>query len=149
MAIPRLPQDFREFLKLLNDQSVDYLLVGSYAVGYHGYVRSTGDMNIWIRRDQSNAEKLVSVLTQFGFGVEKLSPDLFMKENNVVRLGVPPFRIELMTTLSGVKFEKCDQNKVETSVDGIKIPLINLDDLKANKKATGRHKDLDDLEHLP
>lgn len=149
MAIPALPPDFKEFLKLLNSHSVEYLLVGGYAVGYYGYPRATADMDIWIAHTSSNAQKLVAAIKEFGFNVPELTPELFLKENQVIRMGVPPFRIEIVTSASGVTFEECYAARVRAVIDDIEVNLISLDHLKANKRAAGRHKDLDDLEHLP
>jgi len=149
MAIPALPPDFKEFLKLLNSHSVEYLLVGGYAVGYYGYPRATADMDIWIAHTPSNAQKLVAAIKEFGFNVPELTPELFLKENQVIRMGVPPFRIEIVTSASGVTFEECYAARVRAVIDDIEVNLISLDHLKANKRAAGRHKDLDDLEHLP
>jgi len=149
MATTRLPPDFREFLQLLNSRGVEYLLIGGYAVGFYGYPRTTGDMDIWVASHPANADRLVGVLREFGFGVPELSPQLFLRENQVVRMGVPPFRIEVLTTISGVSFDECYRERVQRTVDGVELHLISLHHLKANKKASGRHKDLDDLEHLP
>ncbi len=144
----KLPQDFKEFLKLLADHKIDYLLVGGYAVGFYGYVRATADIDIWVRNEKSNAERLVMALREFGFAMETIVPSMFLKVDNIVRLGQPPFRIELMTAISGVIFDECfERAKVET-LDGIDVKIISLEDLRANKRAAGRHKDLDDLEHL-
>lgn len=149
MAIPSLPPDFKEFLRLLNSHGVEYLLVGGYAVGYYGYPRATADMDIWVARTPQNADKLVTVLKEFGFDVPELSPELFLKENQVIRMGVPPFRIEIVTSASGVTFEECYAARVRAVIDDLEVNIISLDHLKANKKAIGRHKDLDDLGHLP
>lgn len=149
MGTPTLPPDFKEFLRLLNSHTVEYLLVGGYAVGYYGYPRATADMDIWVARTPQNAAKLVTVLKEFGFNVPELSPELFLRENQVIRMGVPPFRIEIVTSASGVTFEECYAARVQAVIDDIEVNMISLDHLKANKRATGRHKDLDDLEHLP
>src|SRR4051812_28029940 len=102
MATIRLPHDFKEFLQLLNSEGVKYLLVGGYAVAYYGYARATGDMDVWVAPEPRNAAKILEVLRRFGFGEAVASPDLFLKEDQVVRMGVPPMRIELLTTISGV-----------------------------------------------
>ncbi len=149
MAIPSLPPDFKEFLRLLNSHGVEYLLVGGYAVGYYGYPRATADMDIWVARTPQNADRLVRVLKEFGFNVPDLSPELFLKERQVIRMGVPPFRIEIVTSASGVTFEECYSARVRAVIDDIEVNIISLDHLKANKRAAGRHKDFDDLEHLP
>jgi predicted nucleotidyltransferase len=149
MATVKLPHDFKEFLKLLNDNGVRYLLVGGYAVAYHGYPRATADMDIWIEVDPSNASKLVDALKEFGFNSPDLSVDLFLEKEKVVRMGVPPIRIEILTSISGVTFEECFPSRITDELDGIEVNLISLPHLKANKEASGRHKDLDDLENLP
>ena len=107
MATIRLPPDFKEFLRLLNSESIEYLLVGGHAVGYYGYPRSTGAMDIWIAVDPASAAALVRVLQKFGFAPASLSDDLFLTENKIVRMGVPPVRIDLLTGLSGIDFAAC------------------------------------------
>jgi predicted nucleotidyltransferase len=149
MATIHLPHDFKEFLKLLNARKVEYLLIGGYAVGYHGYPRATADMDIWIAMHPANAERIVAVLKEFGFDLPELSPKLFLKEWQVIRMGVPPLRIELATTVSGVDFVECYAERIVDVLDGVKVNLISLKNLKVNKKACGRHKDLADLDNLP
>ena len=144
-----LPPDFREFLKLLNEHRVDYLLVGGFAVGFHGYPRATSDIDIWISSSESNARKVVDVVREFGFDTPNLTPELFQQAGKIVRMGQPPVRIEVMNTIDGVLFSDCLQNCVMADFDGISVPLISLSDLKVNKAASGRAKDRDDLEHLP
>jgi predicted nucleotidyltransferase len=144
-----LPPDFKEFLNLLKDKNIRYLLVGGYAVGYHGYPRATNDMDIWISIDSQTAEQLVLALKEFGFDTLQLSKELFLKENSIVRMGIAPMRIEIFTTISGVNFEECYQERIVDEIDGIEVNIINLKQLKINKKASGRHKDLDDFENLP
>jgi predicted nucleotidyltransferase len=148
MATVHLPPDFKEFLQLLNSRQVEYLLIGGYAVGYYGYPRATADIDIWIAIKPENAEKVVKVLQEFGFGVEELTPDLFLEEEQIIRMGVPPVRIEILTTISGVSFEECYAARQVDELDGIDVNLISLDHLKVNKKASGRYKDLNDLENL-
>jgi hypothetical protein len=149
MATIRLPPDFKEFLQLLNAHQVEYLLVGGYAVGYHGYPRATVDMDIWIGRGAATAERMVAVLREFGFDVPNLSADLFLKDDQIVRMGVPPIRLEIFTSIPGVRFEDCYPARIVGEIDGTTVSLINLQDLKTNKKASGRNKDLADLENLP
>jgi predicted nucleotidyltransferase len=145
----RLPPDFKEFLRLLASHEVEYLLIGGYAVGYYGYPRSTQDMDIWIAVSPQNAARMVAALREFGFGTPDLSADLFLARDRIIRMGIPPMRIEVMTTISGVRFEDCFGERVVDNIDGVAVNLINLSHLKVNKKASGRHKDLDDLENLP
>ena len=144
-----LPKDFKDFLRLLNDEKVDYLLIGGYAVGYYGYPRATNDIDIWIAAHPENAKKVVKVLKKFGFDAPDLRPDLFLQQNKIIRMGHPPMRIEILTSLSGVEFDACYQRKEVDTLAGISVNLISLKDLKRNKQASGRHKDLDDLENLP
>ena len=145
----RLPPDFKEFLKLLNLYQVEYLLIGGYAVAYHGYPRATGDMDIWIAIAPENAAKIVEVLREFGFSVPELSSELFLQQNRVIRMGVPPLRLEILTTISGVSFSECFAERVVDLIDEVEINLISLRHLKLNKQASGRLKDLSDLENLP
>ena len=144
-----LPQDFKDFLRLLDANGVEYLLIGGYAVAYHGYPRATEDIDIWIASNPENAQHIISALKEFGFDVPELNPDIFLKPDSIIRMGVPPLRIELSTTISGVTFGECYKAKVTEVIDGIKVNIINLADLKKNKKASARFRDLDDLERLP
>jgi hypothetical protein len=144
-----LSPDFKEFLKLLKEHDVRYLLIGGYAVGYHGYARATGDMDIWIAIHPDNAQKIVAVLKAFGFDHPDLNAELFLHENKIIRMGVPPVRLEITTSISGVEFEECYQARIEDKLDGVEVNLIDLKNLKKNKKASGRSKDIADLEKLP
>jgi len=136
-------------LNLLKSKNIQYLLIGGYAVGYHGYPRATNDMDIWIAMNPKTAEQMVITLKEFGFDIPELSEELFLKKNSIVRMGLPPMRIEILTTISGVDFEECFQQKVVDEIDGVEVSIIGLKQLKVNKKASGRHKDLDDFENLP
>ena len=146
MATIRLPPDFKEFLRLLNSNAVEYLLIGGYAVGYYGYPRPTGDMDVWIATTADNARRVVDALREFGFDrpVENL-----LRENEVIRMGVPPFRLEILTTISGVDFSACYARRLQVLLDDVQVSLISLSDLKVNKRASGRSKDVADLENLP
>jgi hypothetical protein len=144
-----LPSDFKEFLKLLNEKSVRYLLIGGYAVGYHGYPRATNDMDIWIAIHPENAQRVIEALSEFGFNLPELIPDLFLQANKIVRMGNPPMRLEISTTISGVEFDECYTDRVVDILDGVEASIIDLHHLKLNKKAAGRLKDLADLENLP
>ena len=144
-----LPLDFKEFLKLLDENKVAYLLIGGYAVGYYGYPRATNDMDVWIAIHPANAERTVNALRDFGFDVPELSPDLFLRENSIVRLGNPPMRLEILTGISGVVFDACYAERVQDVIDGVPVSIISLRQLKINKRASGRYKDLNDLENLP
>ena len=147
--MPHLPADFRDFLSLLNAHGVEYLLIGGYAVGYHGYPRATVDLDVWIARTPDNAQRTVAALHEFGFTDPVLTPGLFLEQDRIVRMGVPPFRIEIATTISGVEFDDCYRSRIDAVIDGVAVPVIDLASLRRNKQAAGRNKDLDDLEHLP
>ena len=149
MATIQLPPDFKEFLQLLNAHKVKYLLVGGYAVSYHGYPRATVNMDIWIAIHSQNAQKIMSVLQEFGFNLPELTEDLFLEKDKIVRMGVSPMRLEILTSISGVEFDACYANRVVAEINDIKVNLINLQNLKQNKLASGCYKDLNDLEHLP
>ncbi len=149
MATIRLAPDFKEFLRLLRSAKIRYLLVGGYAVGHYGYPRATGDLDIWVAIDRGNAEALVEVLRNFGFDVPELSVALLQQPRRVIRMGVPPMRIELLTGIDGVVFDECFARRATTEIDDVEVDIISLEDLKTNKRAAGRHQDLDDLEKLP
>jgi predicted nucleotidyltransferase len=144
----RLPDDFKEFLRLLDSHRVEYLLIGGYAVGHYGYLRATADMDVWVAISPDNARRVVAALEAYGFGPSSVAPELFLVPGNIVRLGVPPLRLEILTTISGVSFGDCYGRRVHDICDGIQVSLIGLGDLKVNKAASGRAKDLDDLEQL-
>lgn len=148
MATIRLHPDFRDFLKLLNSVRVKYLLIGGYAVGYYGYSRATMDMDVWIALSPANAKKATGMLKRFGFPAAAIEESAFLDKTRIVRLGVPPVRIEIMTDISGVTFDGCYARREHAVIDGITISMIGLEDLITNKLASGRHKDLDDVEHL-
>ena len=144
-----LPPDFKEFLKLLKEHDVRYLLIGGYAVGYFGYARATEDMDIWVVAHPENAQKIVAALKAFGFDNLDLKPELFLQKQKIIRMGLPPMRLEIATSISGVEFDACYQARIVDELDGIEVNLIDLENLKKNKKASGRPKDIADLEKLP
>jgi hypothetical protein len=144
-----LPNDFKEFLKLLRAHGVEYLLIGGYAVGVHGRPRFTNDLDVWVDIAPANAKRVVQALQDFGFKDPGLSEDLFLKPDSIVRMGVEPVRIEIATAISGVEFDACYRERVETELDGVPVSVINLHYLRINKLASGRSKDLADLETLP
>jgi predicted nucleotidyltransferase len=130
----------------LNSRNVEYLLIGGYAVNYYGYPRATADLDIWIAIDPLNAEKMAAALSEFGFA--NATSSLLQEPGKIIRMGVPPIRIEVLTSVSGVDFPNCFRNRLIADIDGVSANLISLADLKANKKAAGRLKDLADLEQL-
>jgi hypothetical protein len=125
------------------------LLVGGYAVGYYGYPRATADMDIWVEISELNAEKIKNAFLDFQISPEAISKELFLKKDTIIRMGIPPVRLEVITDASGVNFSDCYLRKQVMEIDGIPVNFMSLQDLKINKKAAGRHKDLEDLEHLP
>ena len=145
----KLPPDFKEFLTLLNFHKVDYLLVGGYAVCLHGYPRYTSDMDIWVAVEEANASKIVNALKDFGFAGPHLSTELFLQATRMTQLGREPVKIEILNRISGVQFSDAQPRACLLQVDGVCIPVISLADLRLNKAASGRSKDLADLDNLP
>ena len=143
-----LNQDFKEFIKSLNDNKVRYLVIGAYALAVHGHPRYTKDLDIWIDRIPENAAKLIQALKQFGFGSLGLKEADFLTPRQVIQLGYPPNRIDLLNDPEGIDFENCYSSKVEIIIDDISVNFIDLENLKTNKKATGRLQDLADIENL-
>ena len=125
-----------------------YLVVGGYAVAMHGHPRYTKDLDIWLWLDRNNASQVIAALEQFGFGSLGLQADDFLVEDQIIQLGHPPNRIDLLTTLPGVEFEACHAARVVVDIDGVAVNFIDLDNLKRNKQASGRFQDLADLENL-
>ena len=147
MATIPLAPDFKEFLRLLNARHVKYLLVGGYAVSFHGYARSTADMDIWVRPDPDNAARLLDALHEFGFAIS--DAEALAKPDHMLGMGLKPLRIKVLTSISGVEFDDCYANRVEAVIGDLTFAVIDLFHLRVNKAASGRHKDLDDLENLP
>ena len=141
-------QDFKEFVELLIKHKVEYLIVGGYAVGIHGHPRYTGHLDIWLNPTQENAEKVIQCINEFGFASVGLKISDFTKEGNIIQLGYPPLRIDLLTEIDGVTFNECYLNKKEVELEGIIVHFIGYGDLLKNKKESGRHKDLDDIDNL-
>ena len=135
----------------MNARSVEYLLIGGFSVAYHGYPRATGDMDIWIAMSPENAQNVVDALADFGFtqSVTGWMVDLFQEPNRLARMGNPPLRIEIHTTISGVVFADCYPRRESAILDGVPVGIISKPDLRANKAASGRLKDQNDLENLP
>ena len=141
-------QDFREFIELLIKNKAEYMIVGGYAVGIHGHPRYTGDLDIWLNPTPQNAELILKSVNDFGFSSFKLTQADFTKPGNVIQLGYPPLRIDLLTEIDGVTFEECFKNRKEVTIDDLKVNFIGYDDLLKNKKESGRPRDIDDIDHL-
>ncbi len=143
-----LNQDFREFVQSLNANKVRYLIVGGYAVAAHGHPRYTKDLDIWIESSQENGERMILALEQFGFGSLGLTAEDFLIADQIVQLGYPPNRIDILTTLEGVDFTTCYASRISLQIENTRVDFIDLENLKKNKKSVGRLQDLADLENL-
>lgn len=143
-----LNPDWREFIELLNANSVQYLVVGGYAVAFHGHPRYTKDLDIWVWINPENAERMMRALEQFGFGSLDLSVQDFLTPDQIVQLGYPPNRIDLLTTIPGVEFQDCYAVRIQQVIDGVPVNFIDAENLKRNKRASGRAQDLADIENL-
>ncbi len=143
-----LSPDFREFVELLNKHKVKYLIVGGYAVGIHGHPRYTGDLDVWVSPNPETAQTMLHVMKEFGFGSFGLTESDFLAKDNIIQLGYPPFRIDVLTTIDGVTFEECYPSKVVIQDEGVPVNFISLKDLRKNKESSGRLRDLDDLDNL-
>jgi hypothetical protein len=143
-----IPNDFRELLELFNAHKVEYLVVGGYALAFHGAPRVTGDIDLFVRPVPENAERILKALGVFGFGSLSLTVDDFTQPGNVIQLGVPPVRIDLLTSVTGVPWEKADAGKVSGSYGDTAVSFIGREDFIANKKAVGRTRDAADIESL-
>lgn len=143
-----LNQDFKEFIALLNNNGVRYLVVGGYAVAVHGHPRYTKDLDVWIELNPQNAANIIKALDQFGFGSLGMKVDDFLVPDQVIQLGLAPNRIDLFVSLEGVEFKECYESKFEVLIDETTVNFIDIENLKKNKKATGRLQDLADVENL-
>ena len=141
-------KDFKEFIELLNKNNVRYLIVGGYALAFHGYPRYTKDIDFWIWLDKENARNILKALKGFGFSSLDLKEDDFLSPGYVVQLGQPPGRIDLLTSVTGLEFEECYKSKEHIETQGVEIDFLDLESFKKNKKAVGRYQDLADLENL-
>jgi hypothetical protein len=143
-----LNPDFRDILSAFNTERVEYLLVGAYAVAAHGLPRATGDIDLWIRPSTANAQSVWRALERFGAPLQGVSLRDLETPELVVQLGLPPRRIDLMTSIDGVGFESAWRERVMISVEGIDVPTISRDNLIASKRASGRPQDLADVARL-
>lgn len=124
------------------------MIVGGYAVGIHGHPRYTGDLDIWLLPEKENVQKILVCIKEFGFGSLNITADDLGKEGNIIQLGFPPLRIDLLTSIDGVSFHECYPNRKTITITGLPVNFIGYDDLIKNKKASGRHQDLGDIENL-
>ena len=143
-----LNKDLREFVGLLNSNRVDYLIVGAFAVAFHGFPRYTGDLDFLVRPTEENAGRLLQALSEFGFASLGIQASDLQSPGKVVQLGVSPNRIDLLTVISGVTFEEAWASRQDGELDGVPVAFIGRTDLIRNKESTGRAKDLGDVEEL-
>lgn len=144
----RFPDDFRDFLEALEGRQVKFIVAGAFALAAHGHPRYTKDLDVWIEVAQDNAERIVDALTDFGMKSLGLTPADFLSENMVIQLGYEPNRIDLLTTLDGVTFSQAYPRRVMLQLADYTAPVLDLETLKVNKRASGRLRDLADLEEL-
>lgn len=143
-----LNQDFREFVASLNASGVRYLVVGGYAVALHGHPRYTKDIDVWLEATPENAARVLVALDAFGFASLGIAQADFLIPDQIIQLGYPPNRIDLLTSLSGVDFADCYPARVQVDIDGVPVAFIDLENLKKNKRAAARTQDIADLENL-
>jgi hypothetical protein len=141
-------QDFKELLELFNKHRVEYMIVGGYALAFHGAPRYTGDMDIYIKPDSQNGERITAALKDFGFGEVGLSVEDFIYPEKVIQLGVPPVRIDIITSITGVTWDEASPGKLRASYGDTEVNIIGREQFIANKKATGRKRDIADLDSL-
>jgi len=146
--LAKLQSDLREFIGLLNSHKVDYLVVGGHAVAFHGFPRYTGDIDFFLRPTSSNAVRVIQVLHEFGFSGLQVKPEDLTQPNQVVQLGQPPNRIDLLTSISGVDFDDAWRTRVSAEMDGQPVNFAGSDAIIKNKEASGLDKDLLDVRHL-
>lgn len=143
-----IQQDFKELLELFNAHNVKYLIVGGYALAHHGAPRYTGDIDIFVKPDRENALNILKALDKFGFGSSGLKKDDFVSPDKVVQLGYPPVRIDIITSISGVTWEAAVKEHETGKYGDVTVFFIGRNQIIQNKKATGRKKDIADLEAL-
>ena len=143
-------EDFRDFISALNNNEVEYILVGGYSVILHGYSRTTGDMDIWVKKTKENYLKLLAAFNQFKMPVFDMTEKKFLNniDLDVFSFGRPPRSIDIMTAVKGLDFETAFSTSRIIVVENLQVRLIHLNQLLQTKKASGRHKDLDDIENL-
>ncbi len=141
-------QDFKDLLALFNVHRVDYVIVGAYALAYHGVPRYTGDIDILVHPDTENAQRILQSLNEFGFGSVGLTIEDFINPDRVVQLGVAPVRVDIITSITGVSWEEVTTHRVEGTYGNVAVYYIGREEFIFNKRAMGRKKDLADIEAL-
>jgi len=143
-----LNKDYKEMLQILLNNKVRFLVVGAYAMGAYGYPRATGDIDIWVEASSENSEKIHQSLSEFGAPLSEVTKTTFCEEGIVFQIGVAPRRIDIITKIDGVDFNKAYSDKQKMEIEGIKIPFLSKEDLIKNKESTGREKDQLDAKYL-
>ena len=143
-----MDSNYIDMLKCLNKAGVDYIMVGGWAINLYGYIRATVDLDIWILPEKANAQKVYAALGEFGAPISDINPDDFAAEGIIFQIGVAPCRIDIITKISGVNYSEAVERAVLKEINGIPVRVISKEDLIANKKASGRTKDLADVEAL-
>ena len=141
-------EDFEEFLRLLVEQQVEFVIVGGYAVAFHGYVRATQDIDLFFRDTEDNVYRILPALQDFGLAVDESALQDFRDPGSIIRMGVPPVKIEMINTISGISFEEVWKGRVPGRYGGVEVDYISLPDLLTNKSASARPKDLADVDDL-
>jgi hypothetical protein len=141
-------QDFKDLFVLFNEQKVEYLIVGAYALAFHGAPRYTGSIDLLVNPDASNAQRIITALDKFGFGSAGLEASDFESPNKVIQLGVPPVRVDMITSITGISWEEAFSGRVEGKYGDVLVHYIGREAFILNKRALGRKKDLADLEAL-
>jgi len=143
-----LNKDYKEMLQLLLEEQVDFILVGAYALGAHGYPRATGDIDIWVKADEANSKKIYQTLARFGVPLDQLNENDFAVEGIIFQIGVAPRRIDIITQIDGVTYDEADEDKIVVEVEELKLTVLSLYKLIKNKMSTGREKDELDAKYL-
>jgi hypothetical protein len=143
-----LNPDYRDILSLFNEEGVKYMVVGAYALAYHGLPRATGDIDIWIHRSGENADRVWRALSRFGVPLYDLTKEDLSRPETVFQIGVAPRRIDILTTIDAVDFEEAEAEQRKVEIEGIRIPIIGRNHLVQNKRAAGRPQDKADLAWL-
>lgn len=141
-------KDFEEFLKLLTAEEVEFVIVGGYAVAFHGYIRATNDIDFFFGITPENIRKICDALEHFGIPVPEANIQNFSEPGAIIRIGTPPVQIEMINNISGLSFEEVWSRRVESVYGETSVGYISLADLLKNKKASGRPKDLADVDEL-
>jgi hypothetical protein len=143
-----LNTDYKEMLQLLLEEEVDFLIVGAYAMAAHGFPRATGDLDLWVKAEENNSRKLFRALAKFGAPLDQIKQNEFISEGIIFQIGVIPRRIDIITKIDGVEYNKANESKKNVEIEGLNLPVLSLNDLIKNKLATGREKDKLDAQML-